>query len=451
MTDSDDGGTFLLAFLTIYVLFVLLPVFPFVARAFAGSVSRLLERRGVDEEPIVRGNPGVIVTLVHGTWGRNSLWTKEGSELRRRLSDSFKDEGIEFVRHPWSGSNSFNRRQDAASALRQRLAKAIERHPKARHLIVGHSHGGSVALMAMGKEPPEQVAGIACLATPVLTVRRPTYNPLTLLALRWSPIGLLIAPLVLLEGITPNGWLVFGPLLAAAFIVVVLGFFLSPDLRGLAPDPCLRDQVVFFRSPGDEASLVIGATTLLRRTLDALVIAPLAGAEKMIQGSENRRKSLANSRWWLGWAVLGLVSGIALFVGGLSLLDYSPFETSQHLIVPGTLLGVIMLAIPAALHLRFHYLLYLYAFALTPILLPALILGAGLLGLAAGREAILAAISWHISAETTPPGQWTVVNITDESGGFIHSAIYQNEAALSELAHWAKARVASKVADPISI
>src|SRR5450432_3040238 len=117
-----------------------------------------------------------IVHLVHGTWPygwifqwrnrfrlfprrictkryksakrRAAAWFHRRSAFRKEVTFALGVEAIKFVSFRWSGANSFTARRDAAGRLRQHLCRWVALYPNACHLIVAHSHGGTVAVLA---------------------------------------------------------------------------------------------------------------------------------------------------------------------------------------------------------------------------------------------------------------------------------------------------------------
>jgi hypothetical protein len=120
--------------------------------------------------------PRLVLTLVHGTWGRRSSWTQPSSSLRRAVSVRFGDR-VAFCRFEWSVANTFRARRRASAELARTLVGILREHPNAAHLVVAHSHGGNVALRALTPELMRALAGVACLATPVLVGRARRFDP----------------------------------------------------------------------------------------------------------------------------------------------------------------------------------------------------------------------------------------------------------------------------------
>ncbi|WP_188555480.1 alpha/beta fold hydrolase [Edaphobacter dinghuensis] len=104
-----------------------------------------------------------VVTLVHGTWATNAAWVEPSSKLSSELLARLPQPLVTNV-FRWSGKNSASARNSAAANLAEQLRKLIDANPGARHYVIGHSHGGNVALKAVGP--------LICLIESVLFVCR---------------------------------------------------------------------------------------------------------------------------------------------------------------------------------------------------------------------------------------------------------------------------------------
>ena len=131
----------------------------------------------------------VVVTLVHGTWGRGMFtsptgaaprwfevgsnfrcrltrlrqampfakrgvtyrWFEEGSAFRKKLNLAMDKAGAAPTYHvfPWSGHNSIVERDKAAKDLAALLQQQAEEFSGQRRLVIAHSHGGNVAMRAL--------------------------------------------------------------------------------------------------------------------------------------------------------------------------------------------------------------------------------------------------------------------------------------------------------------
>jgi hypothetical protein len=110
------------------------------------------------------------------------LWFERGSEFEIDLvrRTGLPPGSILFNRFLWSGSNTFAGRAEAARLLRVALQKSAGESPDATHLVIGHSHGGTVAVKALdsrdasGAAEMPRVNALLTLGTPfVRLVSRP--------------------------------------------------------------------------------------------------------------------------------------------------------------------------------------------------------------------------------------------------------------------------------------
>jgi pimeloyl-ACP methyl ester carboxylesterase len=111
-----------------------------------------------------------LITLVHGTFARRAKWIQRDSllcvEIERLLSDQ-----VTFHPFVWSGRNSPRARSKAAARLNEYILLSRAAHPNAEQYVIGHSHGGNVALLApQDPELREIIKGVVCLSTPFVRV-----------------------------------------------------------------------------------------------------------------------------------------------------------------------------------------------------------------------------------------------------------------------------------------
>src|SRR5262245_42387639 len=141
--------------------------------------------------------PQLLITLVHGTWGRGfflrrqrqsrrPLWFEEGSPFLARISSELDDVPHKIRPLLWSGANSIYKRDETAQALAEHLSAEHAEHPQATQLIIAHSHGGNIALRALHhlqKRDAAQLCAeesanpfIVTLATPFIEVHRADFG-----------------------------------------------------------------------------------------------------------------------------------------------------------------------------------------------------------------------------------------------------------------------------------
>lgn len=258
-----------------------------------------------------------VVTFVHGTFARRSKWCMPGAAMWTRVAEQVPCSRIH--RFEWSGENSHTARVVAGAALAEHVLAVASAQPRARHVLVCHSHGGNVALYAMRDQMVERnVGGVVFLATPFVDVAaRP---PLGLLP-RLAPWSLEIAALTVAAFALVSRGLradLAAPVLF--FVFCAYPFFLMKreswkcDRReralrrlGCEVDESLRrvteaaaadrewgerlhaclqpsapdsERTLILRTRGDEASLALGASQLAAFTARI----SSAGAERLVYG-----------------------------------------------------------------------------------------------------------------------------------------------------------------------
>lgn len=115
------------------------------------------------------------ITLVHGTFAPNAAWTKPTHWLARTVELNLHQVGrtgpgsVAWCPFKWSGANLHSARTQGGIALEQQLRQQVTAYPDARHLVIAHSHGGNVALMALrDTELQRRIAAVVTLNTPFL-------------------------------------------------------------------------------------------------------------------------------------------------------------------------------------------------------------------------------------------------------------------------------------------
>jgi hypothetical protein len=230
----------------------------------------------------------VMVHLVHGTWphgfwGRrseniDSAWFEKDSFFLKQISELLGDVPFKIIPFTWSGRNSFLARHTAARQLSSHLNQFRKWYPLAGHMVVAHSHGGTVASIALRRPEAPIVDAFVAMATPFasLAVASGTRTfTLTICA------SLSIASIftLLLFG---RSWL-FVPILALFFLTF---YFIVPKLpygesyadresiidsmlkkRGVKNQIPASTPVFVLRATQDEATLAIG----LAQSVDSIL------------------------------------------------------------------------------------------------------------------------------------------------------------------------------------
>lgn len=157
--------------------------------------------------------PAFVITSVHGTFARRSKWTSPDSDFVRSVRSLLPGD-VSVYSHTWSGANSQKARRQASTELKQKLIDQFERHPAAAHFVIGHSHGGNVAMYALDDDSVQsRVNGVLCVNTPFITVTtRHTQNMILFLIISFSLC-----------------MMIFLSLFFVGFVVAGIAWLLSPE------------------------------------------------------------------------------------------------------------------------------------------------------------------------------------------------------------------------------
>jgi Putative serine esterase (DUF676) len=123
-----------------------------------------------------------VVTLVHGTWARGAKWIQDNSPFREQLQKELTNCGAtSVIFHPfyWCATNNHSDRRKESVRLHKQLLDQLSGEPEdAHHFIIAHSHGGNVALRAVGHSPTlkKKVTGIIAIATPFLVFAQTNFS-----------------------------------------------------------------------------------------------------------------------------------------------------------------------------------------------------------------------------------------------------------------------------------
>jgi hypothetical protein len=428
------------AYVAVFALALLWNAVSYVVAAIAAG---LRARHIATDAP--SSEPGIVVTLVHGTWARRATWTAPGSPLRQTLLRA-ADAPVLFQQFIWSGRNSISARRRAVNGLVQHLHAVIEQWPNAAHYVVAHSHGGNVAFQALA-DPRlhERIEGLVCLSTPFLTVMRRDLGPVGRIALWWVPVLLLFygGMFVMQQaGVsnsdTPGAVLLVVAVGAGFWTSRLLDRFATSVLESLKYPEIDPSRILILRAAADEASAALGATHILSWVTGRLWLTISHVLGRTIDTVERWRRMFTRHR--LATALIS--AGLAL-VCVVALVWSSPTgerQWLQPLVVPA---AVSLLLIVAILFRGGLAAAVLGRIMFAAIAAPFLMLIA-LIGLSLGPELLVAGLLFQVTAEATPAGRWVVWQVAptadDTDGGastrLMHSASYQNAKALEILDAW---------------
>ena len=423
----------------------------------------------------------VVVTLVHGTFGRlpggDAPWVRDGSLLRQSLTEELGPDTT-FLPFRWSGMNWPSARYRAADRLREHLRDTAARHPDLGHYVIAHSHGGNVALYALrdaaaDERPGDLPAGVVCLSTPFIAAQP---RPVTLLRFVAGYTVVLVA--------------------LFAVVAAVMGRLLVPWMASVQTDSAVAN-VLMWNEVWLEfvlcAVLSWRATTALVRLAQArrplIVVDRIPVPIRIYRSLGDEATALLVTSSLLTWvatlawriastltiAVAGVFAGVVL---GLLAIPLGVLLLLERLAGAGRLRRRLraaagsrrVWAIVATIGTMFAYAVWGYLFAGTPLgtadrsyatlvatLVGAVVACSALWGLGYG----LTAPFLEVSAETTPTGSWQVhlfaARTWDDDApvdaraaraakraSLSHSAAYGDTGVLGAIAAWIRQREAER-------
>ncbi|WP_139031404.1 hypothetical protein [Bradyrhizobium sp. ORS 375] len=425
----------------------------------------------------------VVITFVHGTWGRGVLrpsgdapWTTDGSSLCRLFRDRF-ELNVKFRRFRWSGRNSHTARMGASEKLREFLWQGLNDHPGAVHIVVAHSHGGNVTLMSLGdcSSLRERINGVVCLATPFILaqdrnigtdgwtiLKKGTVGGLLFFAVSFVLFCLEFSLLSRIENLADTRlYLWFMVYTAVVSLLVSASLLLKGRLsnhasklrRELSPRPLERSRLLIIRSPADEASGALAAFQILGQATVRLFFFGKSIYASIEDLTKQPGKLLR----------IGLRSLLACVAfASLSSLIIS-FSESSWLIIPPAVAAAIFFVVGFAASIVAAYVglarLWPKMFSWLPILILSycasvlamltwlIIPVLSLLLMPFGWQVALANILLNVTAEAVPPGSWEIHLIepptSEEVGGpvppLMHQ-VYQNPHVQAKVCQWIEVR-----------
>lgn len=374
------------------------------------------------------GSPTRIVFIVHGTFGRGSRWVRSGSQFCESL---LRDLGANTLirSFAWSGRNSVGARETASLRLREVLLESIRQFHGINHCVIGHSHGGNVALRAVDS-PELQDVDVICLSTPILYAIERTFSTESRKFLWFFlsiPIfGTAFAGLFL-QHHSRWPWIeyVWPPL--AAFVTYMTWAALG-EYQGRAKKTAKaihvpsHDRVLFLRFVGDEASLALTTFQALQYAMNSLISAILAIFSVLQWINEwAKRKPF--------WLIVTVLAGpLGLFMANYELLHIDWWWLGIAALAPGLVLLMVGLLIP-------------------PLAVLALLIGlvSVMVGIAPlGLRLAVTSLWFELCVEPLPCGRWDAIVLApsaqSSASGLRHSLSYQEEPAIHAIVEFLNGR-----------
>jgi predicted esterase len=397
--------------------------------------------------------PEIVVTLVHGTWGRGLFprtnrrlpkpelrrWFEPESKFRKQLEERLAG-GVRYAIEVfcWSGANSIRERERATQELNQLLLAQQARHPGARLLVIGHSHGGNVALKA--GYLTEQAGGkldIVTIATPFLQIAERGAS--------WqAAIVFLIATLMVSGGIILaetwlarqfGNWVVLPTILIFAGALSTLPWLWTERaqaarqrlLNAAELIPLRRARMLVVRGYADEAGLALSIGTAGSQLINRILSLP-AIPVRIVASLTGRAWFRLISEWPFAWSPSIRAAGgcgMLLFWGGCLLIVGLIVSAMSHMpnvmgVLTGDRRAILSWVVPPAA------------------MLALLVLG-GLALTVNGRELFRYCLTFMVTVDSVPDarGDAAVVTLkfTQDGGGLRHS-LYEDEYCAYVIACW---------------
>ena len=142
----------------------------------------------------------IRVITVHGTFDPGALWDNPDSTFVHGLSERLGAAGcaLDLYNYEWSGENSHEARREAAEGLADRVEEDLESREFREVFVIGHSHGGTIARLAMNlMQGDRRPSGVFTFGSPFVRFRpRPVRG--TMRALQWFSVALGVLVAILL-------------------------------------------------------------------------------------------------------------------------------------------------------------------------------------------------------------------------------------------------------------
>ena len=380
---------------------------------------------------------GCTVTLVHGTFAPKATWTYPDSyvanELRKQLGPD-----VVITRFQWSGRNSHSARVNGGIELKKHLLQLKQDHPLFLHFVVGHSHGGNVAIYAANLGA--RFDGIVCLATPFLSIRNRKLGPWAVVAPIYTLcVGLQMksifpGQLLSILGLPFTTASLFLGLICELLVFALLGVAAAKvwDVatqsawewsRGSEWRPISKDlPVLVVRAKADEASGGLIFAQFSCWLLTSAYAFMGACADRWSAFIKRQRKT---------WYWLSAIAATCILITVLLTDTFQEF--SVILLLP----AVVVLAVAFALVAVWAAMTVVLAITILPILA-----GIALFSRAFGADLVMRSPLFDVSVETSPAGSSEMYLVgeaygsSERPGKLMHSSIYENSHAVAKVSAW---------------
>ena len=389
-----------------------------------------------------------VITTVHGTFASKASWIQRDSKLGQALAARLGP-GVTIAPFTWSGGNNPAARERAQQELRDHLRELRNQHDCAQQFIIAHSHGGNVALYAMrDDELRAATSGVVCLATPFIVARPRTLGSKDTVAhVAGAAVLLVVLAHLLAQWLLPE---FESPWLRQLLLVIVLigslavASVLLPSWRkyanrlqdSLAFPTMAAGRLLLIRAPGDEAGAGLGFVQLMSQVGVRLYLMLHTRHERMlgalVRWRERRGRVVA--------ALVGGLAGYAALITALIAIGF-PGMWGAAIVVVG---AWVMIGVPAMVLAGWEREAMAPLEFFSYLVLSTIIFVLSLLLLPFGRQIAAGNIFLDVTAETTPPGEWTVHQLGSSTAPgnpgelqpLQHSTVYDDADAIRLICDW---------------
>jgi hypothetical protein len=365
-----------------------------------------------------------IVYFVHGTFASGAAWTASDALVATAIARDLAASGRApvFQRLEWSGDNTVAARNAAITDLQTRLGGIFAADPRRRVFLIGHSHGGSVAIKAAEPFADRDGLSIVTLATPFIIAQVRADAAALGARMRMLVFICLATPCAIAAGLAPWPWLLLPTAIAVVLSVLAV--------RAILPQPGTAD--------GPTAAL-------LRSVPDLVAVQALTSKTLIVTRSGDEADGVLKLASFLNGWIAQTLRESELSAEVSNMLD-DVRRASDARALNAASAGTARLALPT---LRESWAAAGYANRMrhlgpevVGVLAGALLLQ--LLRVAVGTTSGLLATTVVVTSSETPPGEWrhvqTLASRAPTATVMSHSQIYDDQDVCDRVAAWVTTR-----------
>ncbi len=408
------------------------------------------------------GSTPKLTILIHGTFTNvKTNWVDSNSDMSKEL-EAYSNGENKVCSFSWTGINSFSARLTASIALQKIIGKIKKDYPHCEITLIGHSHGGSIALHAANSllsEYPD--VKVVCLGSPVLTSAdhddvqdRHKYAELVFDLVISSlmlmiPIGYLTYSFCnevmianpsnifcsISTGINQEyqfNFIIYSLLLLS---LILLRKRIGKKFTNTIGEIKLKKiNILQMRTIGDEAAAVINTLYGINRISQALTILPIKlieRASKSVSKNNARLVSIVISAFF----IVSLSIVIVTFFLNKIFVD---FQSAQLVLVITLIIVFLISTLLIILSMKTVRLLLraIISTILRLVLFPFIVLLHSITGFGCGPETALVGSWINFSAENVPVGTWQLkvfAPSTTDKLALNHSDLYSRPDIIEDI------------------